>query len=771
MAAASASIISSVSTYVSKKTKDIQPFIITKKQPWDGSAMVAIWKNRELYDSSQMKILKHLITSAKENSFRNTSVVTYTYPDTPIGRLHMGRLTAHSKGSLERVKRSFRHALCANLYWDIDMVNAQPTILCQLASKYDISTKNLEYYVENREQVLQKMMDYFKIQREDAKDWIIKCLFGAKIPELKFLQDELYNLSSVLGATYQLLYNVVDELRDSNKIGTFLAYVAQHEECKCLIAMNSFFESAGRTVGVLAYDGCMLLKLENEQEFPSQLLVDCENYIQQSTGYKIKLAIKQMCIPDEFQNGPSVLYKEEVDDKYMTEKFIKIMGCNLKHDIKKGLMIYDDKSGLWKTDEKSIRAAIVASNLIEHVLDGTVNYSGFVQKQDLILKQLPSLVRVESFVDTAILKSIGKLLFTNGIYDMNTRTFTELFDSAIYFSGSINFPFPSTRNPEIEAYINKLFFEDPFLTNEQAVGKYLKKLIARGLGGYYSDKTLVMCVGSSNSGKSVLFSILQDIFGTTSGTFNMNCFRYQKNSSQDEAKKNSWILQFHDLRCAFGSETSKLGIYDSNQIKPVVGNGDRITCRLNYMDEISVINMATLFLACNDIPTFFPLDTAICNRIKIIEYKLTFVQNPVSPFERQRVDLESLFINQEYKNALMCVLLDAFENQQPDPCSVSLSSAKEWVPNPTSSIKDTLENNGYTIDTADDSIYVPFSELKRVLVEAEVAKGMSDTAIGRELEKLGLSSHVVKISGKVARVRKYIKRTDNIIEQSGDPSN
>ena len=760
----SVSQVSSVSAYAFRKTKDTQEILITKKQPWDGSAMVAIWKNREMYDSTQMKLLKHLIKSAKDNSFRNTSVVTYGYPDTPIGKLKMGRLVSLSKGSLERVKKIYRHSLCAKLYFDIDMVNAQPVILSQLAKRYDVDVKNLQYYTDNREEVLQKMVDYYKISREDAKEWIIKCLFGAKIPELKFLREELESLASILGTKYPVVFNLVDELRDENKIGTFLAYVAQTEECKCLLAMNRFFESVGRTVGVLAYDGCMVLRIENETEFPQDLLSKCEEYIFQSTNYKIKLAIKNMKQADEFAIGPSVFYKEEIDDKYMTQKFINSMGNKIKHDTKKGILIYDDKTGRWYHDDKDIRHIIVASDLIEYVLDGVVNYSGFVQKQDLIIKQLPSLVNPENFVETATIKSIGKLLFSNGIYDMVTKIFTESFDSTIYFSGSIPFKFPS-RNPEIEAHVNKIFFEDPFLENEKEVGIYFKKLIARGIGGYYNDKTIVISVGSSDSGKSKLFSVLQDIFATTCGTFNMNAFRYQKNSAQDEAKKNSWILQFYDKRCAFGSETSKLGIFDSNTLKTVVSGGDRIVVRSNFVDEFTVYNMATLFLACNDIPTFFPLDTAICNRIKLIEYKLTFVQNPTKHYERQLIDIDSLFCQQVYKDALMCVLFDSFEVTKPEPCSVSLSSAKEWVPNPNSSIREALENNGYSIDTSDETIYVPFSELKQVLAGADVIKGMSDTALGRELTKLGLESHQVKISGKKTIVRKYIKHADN---QSAD---
>lgn len=758
----SESHISSVS--FKSKTKDTYDYMITKKQPWDGSAMCMIWSNRHLYDSTQMKILKHLIDNAKMNYYKNMSLVIYSYPDTAIGKLRYGRLVAKSKGSLERVKKIFRHSLCASLYFDIDMVNAQPTLLVQIAKKHGITLKYLTRYTENREEVLSEMIEHFEITRDEAKEWIIKCIFGAKIPKLKPLREELEQLANILSEKYSLLYSIVKEIKEENYLGAFLAYIAQTVECKCLLAMNTYLESQERSVGVLCYDGCMVLKKENEHTFPKELLRGCEEFIYKQTGYSIKLLIKPMEIDTQFMNGPTKFYKEEIDDKYMTEKFIKMMGPNIKNDEKRGILLYDEKTGLWKDNDKDyIKHIISNSNLIEHVLDGTVNYSGYLQKQDIILKELSCFIKPEKFMESAILRSIGKLLFSNGIYDMVTRKFTPSFDPNIFFVGALDYEFPE-RNPEIEAEVNKLFFEDPFLENEREVGQYFKKLIARGIGGFYNDKSIIIAVGSSNSGKSKLFGILQDIFGNICGSFNMNAFRYQKNSSQDEAKKNSWILQFYDKRCAFGSESSKLGIFDGNTLKTTVSGGDRITVRSNFVDEFTVYNMATLFLACNDIPVFYPVDQALCNRVKIIEYKLTFVANPKNDYERQLVDIDELFINKKYQNALINIVLDAFEAKIPDPSNISLASAKEWVPSPSSSIKETLENNGYIIDKSDESIFVPFSELKQVLLLADACKGMSDTAIGAELTKLGLIKDAKKIHGKKIVVRKFIKKNNETLE-------
>ena len=72
----------------------------------------------------------------------------------------MGRLFAQS-ASLQNLPREFRGAIGGN-YHDIDMVNCHPSILLQYCKKNDIKSDALEYYVNNRIEVVEKIMtDYF----------------------------------------------------------------------------------------------------------------------------------------------------------------------------------------------------------------------------------------------------------------------------------------------------------------------------------------------------------------------------------------------------------------------------------------------------------------------------------------------------------------------------------------------------------------------------------------------------------------------------------
>ena len=68
---------------------------------------------------------------------------------------NMGRLFAQC-ASLQNLPREFRGAIGAN-YHDIDMVNCHPSILLQYCKKNDIKSDALEYYVNNRNEVVEKL--------------------------------------------------------------------------------------------------------------------------------------------------------------------------------------------------------------------------------------------------------------------------------------------------------------------------------------------------------------------------------------------------------------------------------------------------------------------------------------------------------------------------------------------------------------------------------------------------------------------------------------
>jgi hypothetical protein len=747
------------------KTTSMNPLSFTTHQKWNATVMANIWEKRHILDPGQLSNIKALYDNAKSNGRYNVSTFTYGFSkNSSISRAGYGRLYSNEKGSLERLEKTLRHSLCAGIYWDVDIVNAQPTILSQMAKSRGLKLDFLSYYVSNRDEIINSMMNQYNMPRHEVKDWIIKCIFGSNIPELKQLQNELKTLAKELRDDYTDLYDKVYKTKEKNIIGTFLAYVAQSEECKCLLAMVEYFKINGRDVGVFCYDGCMILVLENETEFPEKLIKGCEKYIFKSTNYEVKLQIKEMKCAEEFSNKTTkLLRRTDIDDVYMTKKFIEKMNGNLINDIEYGIMVFQEDIGFWSNDEDILRKEIINANLIEETMDGNVNYSGFLNKQDIIIRQLPALLSSVNFCETHIDKTIGKLLFKDGIYDMPTKVFTKGFDKNLYFAGRINRNFPEVRDEELIKKINKLLFEDPFKDTEQDVGVYKKQLISRGIAGHYDDKVTIWAIGETNSGKGVQSIALLKCFDTFISTYNPNALLYNKQSGADEAKKLSWVYPIHNSRIAIGNEVRSNGIIDISIVNNLVSGGDLIPIRKNFKDEEYKKNRATLLYFSNDMAKFSAVDSAIIGRIKIYEYKLSFVNKPIEEleqWERQAIPIKFLFDDDEYKNAYFWCIMDAYSTTVPRPCKTALASAKEWIPTPKASFLSCLQEAGYQIVKGDDDVYVPFSELKAVLTGNGVAYGMTDQAIGRELNKLGLDNTDKKINGKTIKVRRFITKKE-----------
>ncbi len=168
-------------------------------------------------------------------------------------------------------------------------------------------------------------------------------------------------------------------------------------------------------------------------------------------------------------------------------------------------------------------------------------------------------------------------------------------------------------------------------------------------------------------------------------------------------------------------------------------------------------------LCLNDMPFFNVLDNATIQRIKIYEYKLTFIDKPVDqlePWERVAIPMKNLFDEDAYKDAYFWIIMDAYATKCPEPPLTALATAKEWIPVPKANFVSCLQEAGYQIIKGSDEAYTPFSELKEALKNAGVASGMSDQAIGRELTKLGLESSDTRINGKKTVIRKFIRKMD-----------
>lgn len=373
-----------------------------------------------------------------------------------------------------------------------------------------------------------------------------------------------------------------------------------------------------------------------------------------------------------------------IDDLYASHIFISILGTKCRKN-EGTLYFFDTDTGLWERDNKSHDAyfknvtrhkdKLIFSGLDEGGKEKEYNYGGMKTKALHMLSYVQANVK-ETYFLKDLDSSIGKLLFSDGIYDFKTNVFTPGFDENIIFIHRINRPFPTERNEESILYLYHILFQKPFDKNIETIkaGDFLLQTIARGLYGDYTVKQFTFSVGNGNSGKGMLVTALKSAFGHYVGEFDGNQLLV-KGENTDCSRELSWLLDLQGTRIAFSNECkmSPKGI-DGNTIKKVASGGDSHLTRKVFENQEETICRTSMFFLCNDMPKISPWDTGVEKRVKVanytrefLEYKKCVLREDGSVDESSNISLEDETIKNRLKNevalhdALFHLIIDTFQ--------------------------------------------------------------------------------------------------------------
>lgn len=255
--------------------------------------------------------------------------VLYTFGKVKNGEQSSARLYAVKAQGLQSFKREVRSLLAHQFYWDVDMENAQPVFLVQLAKKKGWACPKVQEYCDTRADKLRSIQDQLGCDRAKAKEICTALVFGSGRDYLNSL-----NLPEFFNAMFEELRTLRDlawqdqdyaQLRRSKSNGdpkaSLLAIVLQTIERKCLMAMDAALASKERYLATLIHDGGLVLKLDGEAEFPQDLLRFCETWIAEKEEYKVTLTVKpmnpQIAVRDFVPNNST--YKT-VQERFQTEE-------------------------------------------------------------------------------------------------------------------------------------------------------------------------------------------------------------------------------------------------------------------------------------------------------------------------------------------------------------------------------------------------------------------------------------------------------------------
>lgn len=674
----------------------------------------------EELDDETRKQLKAYFSKKDELSIP----VNYNYSKNLIDK---GRLYAQNSLSLQNLKKEIRHELARDIYRDIDMVNAHPTLILQFCKKNKIECAQLEEYVKNREKILKKITDFYEITREQAKKLMLRLCYLGKIaietddevedfePEKKMkillaFQQEMKDIASAVCKIESAIFKLVEKDKTkTHKKSATLSIVAQILENNCLMAMKDFFIKNKVKVGVLCFDGMMI----DKSCTGNNILRDCESYVKSKTGYSIKLEEKEM--DSEFPFDLPEFSNFVDSDKEAQERLFEIEGKEKFKFCKGQLYIFNEKNGMYDTNLETLYYYIVKNADYLNII--TESKTESYGKSSILMKRMVPFVRTsahdDEWLDKKANSSLGYLLFKNGIYDMKKSKFTEGFNPKIIFFNSIPWNYTKKIQEEVD-YAYKISFKRLFKDPKPMIAA-----LARALAGDISIKKLYLCPGKTNAGKSFLSKMLGNAFGGYVGYFNAESFAYTSSKdTKDEAAKMRWALLLKSARILLSNEVNMKRSLDGNCIKKHSSGGDKITARTHGKEETQFIPHYTIFCMMNDIPKIEPMDEAVVKRLEYIEFPFKFVdedEKGKKPFYKVKdLDLDKKILKASFIRGFIHIILDGYKDYLENGMPEFDSEVKEnWTAEnkQNNEIIDKIKEN-YEI-TEDDNDIVTIQEFKK----------------------------------------------------------
>ena len=610
----------------------------------------------------------------------------------------MGRLFAQS-ASLQNLPREFRGAIGCN-YHDLDMENAHPTILYQYCKKNDIKCDTLEYYVNNRNEVIAKIMDTFKLSRGDVKQLFLSVMNGGKregITDEFFMKfnSECQRIHTFIASLNPKLLKDVCKRKDYNVNGSLTNIVLCTLENEILMYSVQYLINEGFNVDVLVFDGCMIRKREG-YSITEELLSGLSGYVFEKTGYNIKFTEK------------------ELDKSIDLSKYE-----NTENDLEASITYFKDKEEFEKTHLKIIHPPIYISiikgkfelqsrdGLLQSYQEKKTVNKTFIAGKEVIEKA--------SFISTWIndenIRKYDSLVFTpppirHDLRDYNTW---QGFDND-------KKSLPSTFDINDNEYINRFieYISNLFNGRENYI-YYLISWIANIIQypAYRSQVCIILYSLVEGVGKTKLIELIEKIIGDKYSycITDVSNQLFGKHSMAEFERLFISLSEIKGKDTYSNSETFKARITDPKRdFEPKGLKSFNAINYVNYMCSTNNINSVNAgendrrfcVITCNNKKTsdksyFLKFDTEIVNNEEavrcIFEYLKTFPIEKYVPdrlFQLHRPTDDALYQDlKEYNKEIEWCFLEYFVKKYHKEHILKLSTILVWT-----SFENFLENNG-----------------------------------------------------------------------------
>lgn len=243
--------------------------------------------------------------------------------------------------------------------------------------------------------------------------------------------------------------------------------------------------------------------------------------------------------------------------------------------------------------------------------------------------------------------------FENGVYELQSGIFREgrpedfiSLSTGIYYK-----PFDATSE---HAQGLALFLSQIQPNPEDR--DYLLTFLASCLEGTNADESLHIWTGKGGNGKSKLNELTNGSLGSYAAKLPITLLTGKRAASN---AANPEVMDTRGRRFCYLEEPSEGEQINVGFMKELTG-GDRIKARGLYRDFTEFKPQFKMVLLCNDLPNVPPFDEGTWRRLKVLEFRSKFVDNPraENEFPRDRYLSEKLII---WRETFMGLLLQYYQ--------------------------------------------------------------------------------------------------------------
>jgi hypothetical protein len=650
---------------ITKKTKSIYDGVKCRERP-NFSKLYGYMKTNNAtepnltsfgYEDDKTQLKKYIQNTNPTDKYINTS------HSLPKGQ-KFNRTIPTSYLSMSVMRRTLRHTLCNGIYIDIDMKNAQPTIITVIAKNNNYNKLvRLNDYVENRELYLQRVMTTHKVDRTTAKalfitmitggtyeGWIVKHTPNTKD---KMLENEnIYKIQDELDNVRELVFSnnpkIVAEVKKEQptytlpeiKKSVFSKWYMTIERNIQESAISYLVEYKDFELSniIPSQDGFMILE---DTAYPT-ILEDIYNHINTIFNIPVEFVVKPFdeviidCptgIPPTSKNWDNILCEKGLGDettKLYGEYFKRVNG-----------LFYVYKHGKWydETDKSSrfMTTKYISEDLYnavykdieEDLMDDT--YKRSISKDLRKLTSNPTSIKnithhLESNLPNEPVDFFDKkthlLGFNNGVYNILTQEFRQhQYDDYITLTTGWDYFEPSYETEE-ETNLRETLIS--ILDTIQSIPEQrdlLIQVLATGLDGYAYQNAIIF-QGQGGNGKGLLAGLMSCMLGD---------YFYKPSASilKDMARANSASPEIMKLKNKRYIDIEEVGgVINATLLRNITGGGT-LEGRNLYQKTTETFKLSSLLVL--EINDAFELDgkpaQADYRRYKVLKFNTNFTDD------------------------------------------------------------------------------------------------------------------------------------------------